>query len=78
MDKFKEIVTNLKKWAAVRQGTPRQTGFCSPSAEQGTKSVKSDLTLFPAEPGLAEDPELVVVKMDLSSWRQEGVGQLSI
>lgn len=35
-------------------------------------------TLLPAEPGLSEDPELVIVKVDLSSWWQEGVCQLAI
>lgn len=35
-------------------------------------------TLSPTEPGLAEDPELVVVEVDLSSRRQEGVSQLAV
>lgn len=38
----------------------------------------SKVTLFPAEPGLPKDPELVVVKVDFSSWWQEGVSQLTI
>lgn len=40
--------------------------------------VLAVLTLFPAEPGLPQDPELMVVEMDLSPRRQEGVGQLSV
>lgn len=35
-------------------------------------------TLFPAEPGSSKDPELVVVEVDFSSRRQEGVSQLAI
>lgn len=35
-------------------------------------------TLFPAETGFAQDPELVVVKVDLPPWGQEGMSQLSI
>lgn len=35
-------------------------------------------TLFPAEAGLAQNPELMVVKVDLSPRGQEGVGQLTV
>lgn len=35
-------------------------------------------TLFPAEAGLPEDPELVVVKVNFSPWWQEGVRQLAV
>lgn len=35
-------------------------------------------TLLPAEPGLAEDPELVIIKVDFSPRRQEGVSQLAV
>ena len=37
-----------------------------------------DCTLFPAEAGLSQNPELVVVKVDLSSGWQEGMGKLPI
>lgn len=35
-------------------------------------------TLLPAEPRLAKNPELVIVKVDFSPRWQEGVGQLAI
>lgn len=35
-------------------------------------------TLFPAETRFAQDPELVVVKVDLPSRGQEGMSQLSV
>lgn len=35
-------------------------------------------TLFPAEAGLAQNPELMVVEVDLSPWWQESVGQFTI
>lgn len=35
-------------------------------------------TLFPAETWFAQDPELVVVKVDLPPRGQEGMSQLSV
>lgn len=35
-------------------------------------------TLFPAETRLAQDPELVVVEVDLPPRGQEGMSQLSV
>ena len=34
--------------------------------------------MFPAEAGPAEDPELLVVKVDLPAGGQEGVGQFPV
>ena len=39
---------------------------------------KVDCTLFPAEAGLSQNPELVVVKVDLSSGWQEGMCKFPI
>ena len=39
---------------------------------------RSHRTLFPAEAGPAEDPELLVVEVDLPAGGQEGVGQLPV
>lgn len=61
-----------------RSARPLQRHRVRASTEVCVVPPVSAGTLFPAEPGLAEDPELVVVKMDLSSWRQEGVSQLAV
>ena len=45
---------------------------------RGAGGPRGRSTLFPAEPGPPEDPELVIVKVDFSARRQEGVRQLAV